>query len=152
MNVYGLQFENVLESSKTKLAKFLNESLHENRRKSFRLERILIVELELDEHTARFGVFTLDLSTSGMRINHEEALPEDRELKFRILLEPGLEPIEVRSQVSWQKENAFGHYLIGLQFSELSEIAKTRIEDYIESSTKRPNVDSDGLFSFLPNA
>jgi c-di-GMP-binding flagellar brake protein YcgR len=151
MNVYGLQFDDLEEPASSQLKKFLEQSFMENRRKSFRLERILVVELELDEHTSRFGVFTLDMSSSGMRINHESPLPENRDLRFRIILEPGQEPVEVVSRVSWQKENAFGHYLIGLQFIDVSEAASDRIETYIESSVKK-GVASGGLNSFLPNA
>jgi len=158
MNVYGLQFDTLAEPSRIKLKAFLEQNFQENRRKSFRLERILVVELELDRETSRFGVFTLDMSSSGMRINHEEPLPEDRELIFRILLEPGLDPVPVRAKVTWQKENAFGHFLIGLQFTEVSEQAKERIETYIRSTAKKTRGDGGppgsggGLSSFLPNA
>ena len=152
MNVYGLKFTDLIQTSQDKLKKFLDQSFQENRRKSFRLERILVVELELDDQTSRFGVFTLDMSASGMRINHEEPLPEGRELNFRILLEPGQNPIQVKSRVSWQKENAFGHYLIGLQFTHLNEESKDRIESYIEASLKRSSPRPGGLSSFLPNA
>ncbi len=152
MNVYGLQFDNLVEDSQIKLKRFLDQSFQENRRKSFRLERILVVELELDEQTSRFGVFTLDMSASGMRINHEEPLPEGRELNLSILLEPGQRPVRVKSRVSWQKENAFGHYLIGLQFTDLDETAQERIETYIESTMKRSNASPGGLSAFLPNA
>lgn len=152
MNVYGLQFDELKEESRARLKRFLEQSFQENRRKSFRLERILVVELELDEQTSRFGVFTLDMSASGMRINHEEPLPEGRELKFSILLEPGQPPVQVLSRVSWQKENAFGHYLIGLQFTDLNETSRERIEKYIESSVKRSSSQAGGLSSFLPNA
>lgn len=150
MNVYGLQFQELIEASKDKLQRFLEQNFQENRRKAFRLERILVVELELEREVSRFGVFTLDMSSSGMRINHEEALPDDRELNFRILLEPGLEPVSVKSRVSWQKENAFGHYLIGLQFTEVSDEAKERIENYIETTSKRVKSSGGGLNAFLP--
>ena len=93
-----------------------------------------------------------------MRINHEVPLPEGRELDFRILLEPGQPPVRVKSQVSWQKENAFGHFLIGLQFTEVTDQAKERIETYIRSTAKKSRGDGGppggggGLSSFLPNA
>jgi c-di-GMP-binding flagellar brake protein YcgR len=156
MNVYGLQFDVLAEPSKVKLHNFLQQNFQENRRKSFRLERILVVELEIDDESSRFGVFTLDMSSSGMRINHEEPLPDDRELKFRILLEPGTDPVPVTARVSWQKENAFGHFLIGLQFTEVTEDAKERIETYIKATAKKPSSpppgSGGGLGSFLPNA
>lgn len=147
MNVYGLQFDALAEPSRVKLKNFLEQNFQENRRKSFRLERILVVELELDKETSRFGVFTLDMSSSGMRINHEEPLPEGRELIFRILLEPGMDPVPVRARVSWQKENAFGHFLIGLQFTEVSDEARERIESYILATAKKATGTDSGFLS-----
>lgn len=152
MNVYGLQFQELREPNLGQLRYFLDQHLRENRRKSFRLERILVVELQVEEKSSRFGVFTLDLSTSGMRINHEEALPEGRELDFRILLEPGQPPVVVKSEVSWQKENAFGHYLIGLRFVDLEPQAEQRIEAYIERALQRSSHGTAELSSFLPPA
>lgn len=152
MNVYGLQFQDMDEPTLGSLQVFLDKNLKENRRKSFRLERILVVEMQVDDVSSRFGVFTLDLSASGMRINHEEPLPEGRELDFRILLEPGMDPVHVKSEVSWQKENAFGHYLIGLKFTHIDEEAEQRIEDYIRQSLERNNKGGCGLSNFLPPA
>lgn len=152
MNVYGLQFEPLSDATLGHLRDFLDSHLSENRRKSFRLERILVVEMQVEETTSRFGVFTLDLSVSGMRINHEEPLPEGRELEFRILLEPGHPPVAVKSQVSWQKENAFGHYLIGLRFTDISAEAEERIESYIGEAIQRGAHGSSGLASLLPPA
>lgn len=153
MNVYGLMFDVLAETSKNKLKNFLQQNFQENRRKSFRLERILVVELDLDQESSRFGVFTLDMSSTGMRINHEEPLPEDRDLHFRILLEPGTDPVPVTSRVSWQKENAFGHFLIGLKFTDISDEAKERIENYVRSTAKKAgDTNGGGLGSFLPNA
>jgi c-di-GMP-binding flagellar brake protein YcgR len=158
MNVYGLQFDAPSEMTLEKIRVFLDQHLKENRRKSFRLERILVVEMHVEGKSSRFGVFTLDLSTSGMRINHEEPLPEGVMLDFRILLEPGQAPVAVKSEVSWQKENAFGHYLIGLRFTDIDPEAEARIESYIHQALARSSHGSSGrgggigLSSFLPNA
>ena len=152
MNVYGVQFVGLEGEGLASLQKFLAEKLQENRRKSFRLERILVVEMQVEGRSSRFGVFTLDLSTSGMRINHEGPLPEGKDLELKLLLEPGHPPVEVKSEVSWQKENAFGHYLIGLRFSELSEEAEQRIENYIRQAIDRGQPKNGGLSSFLPPA
>lgn len=142
INVYGLRFVGNPPAIQDQLNEFLQSRLTENRRKSFRLERILVVEMEMeDKPSTRFGVFTLDLSTTGMRINHEAPLPEDRSIDFRILLEPGTEPVNVRSRVSWQKENPFGHYLIGLQFTDLEPEAQDRIQAYIEQAMAHSGLD-----------
>lgn len=154
MNVFGLQFSDLTELTLNHIRYFLDEQLQDNRRKAFRLERILVVEMQINEKNSRFGVFTLDLSTSGMRINHEEPLPEDCQLDFRILLEPGQAPVAVKSEVSWQKENAFGHYLIGLRFTDIDEGAEQRIEAYIHQALQRSSRagGGGGLSSFLPPA
>lgn len=154
MNVYGLQFDSPSEPTLDQIRFFLDQHLRENRRKSFRLERILVVEMQVEGKSSRFGVFTLDLSSSGMRINHEEPLPEGIPLDFRILLEPGQPPVAVKSEVSWQKENAFGHYLIGLRFIDIDEEAENRIDGYIHQALARSSHGSTrgiGLSSFLPN-
>ncbi len=150
MNVYGLQFQQLSDSNLGRIRVFLDQNLRENRRKSFRLERILVVEMQVEGKSSRFGVFTLDLSTSGMRINHEEPLPEDCTLDFRILLEPGEPPVAVKSEVSWQKENAFGHYLIGLRFVDIDGQAERRIDAYIEQALHRSSHGNAGLSGFLP--
>ncbi len=140
INVYGLKFQEPKQDAHKKLIAFLTNSLTENRRKAFRLERILVVEMLVNDKATRFGVFTLDLSTTGMRINHEDPLPENQTIDFRILLEPGTDPVAVRSKVSWQKENPFGHYLIGLQFTDLESEAQIRIEEYIEKAVQDQNL------------
>lgn len=146
MMVYGLQFENPTELLLSQIRSFLERYLPNNRRKSFRLERILVVEIQGQKEKQRFGVFTLDLSTSGMRINHEEPLPEGSELSLRILLEPNLAPIAVRAKVSWQKENAFGHYLIGLQFTVIDIETEERIINYIAHTTGSIKSNKDNPF------
>ena len=108
--------------------------------------------MQVEGKSSRFGVFTLGLSASGMRINHEEPLPEGCELDFRILLEPGQPPVAVKSEVSWQKENAFGHYLIGLRFTQIDAEAEERIETYIRQALERSSHGTGGLTPFLPPA
>lgn len=134
MRVLGLRFRKISESAQAKLMTFLRRYSPENKRKAFRLERILVVEMVLGSTKQKFGVFTLDLSTTGMRINHEFPLPEDMEIPFRILLEYDQPPIEVQARVSWQKENAFGQFLVGMEFTEISEQARQRIETFIDSA------------------
>lgn len=147
MNVYGLQFESPTEPQLEHIREFLENYMPGNRRKSFRLERILVVEMQDGKTCKRFGVFTLDLSTSGMRINHETPLPEGRELDLRILLNPQLPPIDVKAEVSWQKENAFGHHLIGLRFLDTSPEAIERIEETIQQASEALNRDDQETLS-----
>lgn len=134
MHVLGLRFEGISDEDTSRLKSFLERYSPENKRRAFRLERILVVEMVLGSTKQKFGVFTLDLSTTGMRINHEFPLPEDLDIPFRILLEYDKPPIDVTARVSWQKENAFGQYLIGMEFTNLDAYCRERIEVFIDSA------------------
>ncbi len=134
MHVLGLRFEGISDQDTDRLKGFLERYSPENKRRAYRLERILVVEMVLGSTKQKFGVFTLDLSTSGMRINHEFPLPEEVEIPFRILLEYDKPTIDVKARVQWQKENAFGQFLIGMQFTDLGDESRERIEAFIESA------------------
>ncbi len=132
MHVLGLKFTDLTREQSAQIQHFLDKYSPENRRRSYRLDRILVVEMILGSTRQKFGVFTLDLSASGMRITHEFPLPEDVEIHFRILLEYDQEPIEVTARVQWQKENAFGQFLIGVEFIEIGSEARLRVERFID--------------------
>lgn len=131
MQVVGLEFDATPEALE-EIGRFIERYSPDNKRTTFRLQRILVVEMLLGSTSQKFGVFTLDISASGMRISHDFPLPEDVDIPFRILLEYDKEPIEVTARVTWQEENTLGQYVIGLQFTEIGEPAVDRIEDFIE--------------------
>jgi len=132
MQVVGLEFADLEEQIQNDLRAFLERHSPDNKRSSIRLQRILVVEMVLGSTRQKFGVFTLDISTAGMRISHDFPLPEDVDIPFRILLEYDLAAIDVVARVSWQEENTLGQYVIGLQFSEVDDLTRTRIEQFIE--------------------
>lgn len=134
IHVLGLRFHTISDDERRKIRAFLDKYSPENKRRAFRLERILVVEMVLGSTKQKFGVFTLDLSTTGMRINHEFPLPEEMDIPFRILLEYDKDPIDVNARVQWQKENAFGQFLIGMEFTDADDLAKERIESFIDSA------------------
>ena len=86
MQVVGLEFVDVTEELHQQLRGFLDKYSPENKRTSIRLQRILVVEMVLGATRQKFGVFTLDISTTGMRISHDFPLPEEVDIPFRILL------------------------------------------------------------------
>ena len=131
MQVVGLEFDASQEALQ-EVRDFIDRYSPDNKRTSFRLQRILVVEMLLGSTSQKFGVFTLDISAAGMRISHDFPLPEEVDIPFRILLEYDKEPIEVTARVTWQEENALGQYVIGLQFTEIGEEAAERIEEFIE--------------------
>lgn len=134
MHVLGLRFKTISDDERRKIRTFLDKYSPENKRRAFRLERILVVEMVLGSTKQKFGVFTLDLSATGMRINHEFPLPEDMDIPFRILLEYDKDPIDVNARVQWQKENAFGQFLIGMEFTDVDDECKYRIDSFIDSA------------------
>ena len=131
MQVMGLAFDATPETLE-EIQRFIERYSPDNKRSAFRLQRILVVEMLLGSTSQKFGVFTLDISSSGMRISHDFPLPEDVDIPFRILLEYDKDPIDVTARVTWQEENTLGQYVIGLQFTQIGDAAVERIEDFIE--------------------
>lgn len=132
MHVAGLKFMDVSGEAQDEIRAFLDRHSPENKRTSVRLQRILVVEMVVGSTSQKFGVFTLDISTTGMKISHDYPLPEDVDIPFRILLEYDKPPIEVVARVTWQEANTLGQYVIGLQFSPPDAGVTARLEDFID--------------------
>lgn len=132
MHVAGLKFVQISQQAQDEIHSFLQRHSPENKRKSVRLQRILVVEMVVGSTSQKFGVFTLDISTTGMKISHDYPLPEDVEIPFRILLEYDKPPIELIARVTWQEANTLGQYVIGLSFLPLEPGVSGRLEDFID--------------------
>lgn len=133
MHVAGLKFVEISPEAEGEIRNFLDRHSPENKRTSVRLQRILVVEMVVGSTSQKFGVFTLDISTTGMKIAHDYPLPEEVDIPFRILLEYDKPPIEVTARVSWQEANTLGQYVIGLQFAPLDAGVTARLEDFIDN-------------------
>lgn len=133
MHVAGLKFLDLDHECQEEIRSFLERHSPENKRKSARLQRILVVEMVVGSTSQKFGVFTLDISTTGMKISHDYPLPEDVEIPFRILLEYDKPPIEVIAQVTWQEANTLGQYVIGLNFNNPDAGVISRLEEFIDN-------------------
>ena len=132
MHVAGLSFEEISDETQAEIRSFVERHSPENKRQSARLQRILVVEMLVGTTSQKFGVFTLDISTSGMKIIHDYPLPEEIDIPFRILLEYDKPPIEVSARVSWQSANTLGQYVIGLIFAPLDIGVIHRLVDFID--------------------
>lgn len=132
MYIAGIEFTEISKEDKEKISRFIEKYSPEGKRKAFRLNRVLAVEVKLAEIPEKFYALTMDLSTSGMRITHERMLPEGVEIPFRILLDLDKPPIEVTGKVAWQKESSWGGYTIGVEFAEVSEKTAARINQFID--------------------
>jgi hypothetical protein len=136
MHVVGLSFGDVSDGQLSQVREFLDRYSPENKRTTLRLQRMLMVEMMLGSISQKFGVFALDISTTGIRISHDYPLPEDLDIPFRILLEYNKPSIEVLARVTWQEENTLGQYIIGLVFVDPEDEVADRIEDFIETQVK----------------
>ncbi len=132
MHVAGLKFADISPEAQQEIRDFLDRHSPENKRKSVRLQRILVVEMVVGNTSQKFGVFTLDISTTGMKISHDYPLPEEVDMPFRILLEYDKPPIEVVARVTWQESNSLGQYMIGLNFAPLEDGVLARLEEFID--------------------
>ena len=138
MHVAGLKFLDITGESQHEIRAFLDRHSPENKRTSVRLQRILVVEMVVGSTSQKFGVFTLDISTTGMKISHDYPLPEEVDIPFRILLEYDKPPIEVVARVTWQEANTLGQYVIGLHFAPLDAGVTARLEDFIDHQLTGP--------------
>lgn len=136
MRVVGLAFRDTSDEQLGEIREFLERYSPDNKRCSLRLQRMLMVEMTLGSVRQKFGVFTLDISTSGIRISHDYPLPEELDIPFHILLEYDRPALAVTARVSWQEPNSLGQYIIGLQFCDPSPEAIARIEDFIETQLR----------------
>lgn len=130
--VIGIQFTDISETDRNAINEFVERYSLEGRRKTFRLNRVLAVELEIGDKMEKFYALTVDLNEHGMRISHETPLPENITLKFRLILYYVGPPVEVNAKVVWQKETAWGDYMMGIQFIDVLPEAKQAIRNYID--------------------
>jgi c-di-GMP-binding flagellar brake protein YcgR len=134
MNIFGLQFLVVSPADRDKIDRFIDAYSWEKRRESYRLNRILVVEMEDEEQETRLPVFTLNLSATGMCVLHSSPVFREGEVPFRILTSPGAQPIHVRGRVVWQKENEVGRVMMGVQFTALDPENRRRIESFLDEA------------------
>ncbi len=132
MYIIGLMFGAHSEETDTLIRRFIEKHSPEGRRKEFRLDRMIAVEIFIENLSQKFYTLTLDLSPRGMRIVNEFPLPEALDIPFRILLDYDQPPLTAVARVAWQKETTFNRYMIGLQFISLPEGGARRINDYLD--------------------
>lgn len=128
----GIQFINIPAESLAVVKNFMERHLADGKRKSFRLNRVLEVEINIEGQKDQVKTLTMDLSTQGMKITNEYSLPEDKIINLRLSLEFETKPVNIRARVRWQKETTFGKHVIGLQFINMGGADALRINRYID--------------------
>ncbi|MGE0490638.1 MAG: PilZ domain-containing protein [Vulcanimicrobiota bacterium] len=126
------------------------EENFEERRKAYRLNKVLGATIEHRGEVTQTRLFVIDISTSGFRATSHIPLPEQEELKVSVALSKEEEPLEARARIVWQKElTVSGMFQLGAEFVDLPEDQLGRLEGFIEreknSTPAAPAKPSSGL-------
>lgn len=130
--IMGIQFIDPSEKTRNAIREFMDKHSEEGKRRAYRLDRVLPVELEIEDHTEKFNTLTMDLSTVGMRISNPFPLPYDKMIKLKVLLDFEDVPVHLKARVVWQKETSYDQHIIGIEFTDLRGEDKGRINLYID--------------------
>lgn len=128
----GIQFINLPDSSKKVILDFMEKHSEEGKRRAFRLDRVLPVEIEIEGKIEKFNSLTMDLSTVGMKISNPFPLPFDKLIKLKLMLDFEDSPVYLKARTAWQNETSYGQYVIGIEFTHLRPEDKGRINLYID--------------------
>lgn len=109
------------------------EENFEERRKAYRLNKVLGATIEHRGEVTQTRLFVIDISMSGFRATSHIPLPEQEELKVSVALSKEEEPLEARARIVWQKElTVSGMFQLGAEFVELPEDQRERLEAFID--------------------
>jgi len=131
-NMVGIKFVDPPEKTVKAIEDFMNIHSQEGKRRAYRLNRVLPVEMEIEGKTDKFHTLTLDLSAQGMRISNPFPLPFDKNINMKLMLDFEEAPIYLTAKVAWQKETSYEQYLAGIQFKEIRKDDEGRINNYID--------------------
>ncbi|MBT9581896.1 PilZ domain-containing protein [bacterium] len=105
----------------------------EERRQSYRLNKVLGAEIEYEEMSIQARLFVIDISVTGFRATNQFPLPTSCDLKVRIILQAGSPPLETQARIVWSKELPMsGLFQFGFEFQALPEAQRTQLEAFIE--------------------
>ncbi|MCA9791401.1 MAG: PilZ domain-containing protein [Candidatus Eremiobacteraeota bacterium] len=109
------------------------EENFEERRKAYRLNKVLGATIEHRGEVTQTRLFVIDISTSGFRATSHIPLPEQEDLKVSVALSKDEEPLEATARIVWQKElTVSGMFQLGSEFVDLPEEQLERLESFIE--------------------
>jgi c-di-GMP-binding flagellar brake protein YcgR len=104
------------------------------RRREFRLNRVLGAELvQGDQHT-KARLYVINISCTGLKATHPTPLSTEELQRFHLELSTKEPSLELQARIAWQRElKMSGLFEVGLEFVELSEENRSRIELFIET-------------------
>lgn len=104
----------------------------EERRQSYRLNKVLGAEIEHEQESVQARLFVIDISETGFRATNQFALPTDCHLIVRIILQAGLPPLESQARIVWSKELPMsGLFQFGFEFQELPQAQREQLQNFI---------------------
>lgn len=104
----------------------------EERRQSYRLNKVLGAEIEHEQESVQARLFIIDISETGFRATNQFALPTDCHLTVRIILQAGLPPLESQARIVWSKELPMsGLFQFGFEFLELPPAQREQLQNFI---------------------
>lgn len=104
----------------------------EERRQSYRLNKVLGAEIEHNEESVHARLFVIDISETGFRATNQFDLPTDCHLTVKILLQAGLPPLESQARIVWSKELPMsGLFQFGFEFQELPQSQREQLQRFI---------------------
>ncbi|MFH1452957.1 MAG: PilZ domain-containing protein [Armatimonadota bacterium] len=132
--ITGMEFSNITNETREKLERFTDRFSPEGKRKSYRLNKVLAIEMTIGEEKKKFYALTQNLSGKGMRIMHDDPIPKDTNIDLRILLSFDDPPVNIKTRIAWTKKTQFDNYLIGMEFSEISEEDTKKIRAFVDKN------------------
>ena len=108
------------------------------RRREYRLNRMLGAVLGSGEDSVRARIFVINISRTGLKATHEFRLPELERQALSLFLSAKDGPLEMQVKIAWQKELVVsGMFEVGFQFLEMSDEDARRLEEFIAREAHR---------------
>ncbi|MDQ7822813.1 MAG: PilZ domain-containing protein [Candidatus Eremiobacteraeota bacterium] len=137
MMAQGIRFLEMDEHNRTILTNFIDYYTSREKSKVYRLNKIIPMRIQYGTvNPEPFYVLTIEISLMGMRIVHEERLPETEKINFKIYLDPHSKALEVTAMVHSQKEEGdLGQsFVISLDFVEMDAESKEFLTTFIDNA------------------
>ncbi len=116
------------------------EAQGEDRRQSYRLNKVLGAEIEHQESKIQARLFIIDISVSGFRATNQFELPVQVDLKVKIILQASMPPLESAARIVWVKELPMsGLFQFGFEFLDISDEERLRLDTFIEAERTLSN-------------
>lgn len=130
--IMGFEFMGDNTENTKKILEFTNQFSPEGKRKAYRLNKVLAVELSIEKELKKFYTLTQDLSSRGMRIMNDEDIPAGAVVNIKMLLDVNEPHIELNCRIIWSKPTSFGYFLLGMEFIDISAETANIIETFID--------------------